>query len=82
MGNQKKKLAVTLTSMAGALVLAGCASTSDLQRVENEVSELRAMVEAAQARAAEAENKAAQCTQVCEATNEKVDRMFQQSLRK
>ena len=77
-----KKLGATLTTMAAALVLAGCASSGDLQQVKTEVSELRAMVEAAQARAAAAESSAAQCTQICEATNEKVDRMFQQSLRK
>jgi Alanine-zipper, major outer membrane lipoprotein len=57
-------------------------SSDDLTELENEVADLRTRLDAADARSAEAEAAAARCTEVCEATSERTDRMLQQSLQK
>ena len=77
-------LRVGLT-IAGALLMLGACQTvtpDDLARVESEVASLRTQVNAADAKAADAQAAAAHCTEVCQATQEKAERMYQQSLRK
>jgi hypothetical protein len=77
-------LRVGLT-MAAALVMLGACQTvtqDDLARVESEVAGLRTQVDAANSKAADAQAAAAHCTEVCQATQEKAQRMYEQSLRK
>ena len=71
--------------LMAALALAGCNTVSmeDLQRVENEVAELRARVEAAEARtdasamsADSALDSAGQCNQVCQQVSDRLDELY------
>ena len=71
-----------------ALALAGSntASMEDLQRVETEVAELRARIEAAEARsnasamsADSALDAAAQCNQVCQQVSDRLDELYLES---
>ncbi len=73
------------SALMAALALAGCntASVEDLQRVENEVAELRARIEAAEARsnasamsADSALDAAAQCNQVCQQVSDRLDELY------
>jgi outer membrane murein-binding lipoprotein Lpp len=73
---------------AADLALAGCNSPSmaDLQRIESEVAELRARLEAAEARAnvsrASADSaldSAGQCHEVCLRVSERLDQLFLQT---
>jgi outer membrane murein-binding lipoprotein Lpp len=72
---------------AADLALAGCSSPSmaDLQRIESEVAELRARLEAAEARAnasmASADSaldSAGQCNEVCLRVSERLDELYLQ----
>jgi Alanine-zipper, major outer membrane lipoprotein len=71
--------------VSAALVLLGACQTvtpDDLSRVENEVADLRARLDAAEASTAQSTAAAARCTETCEANTARVDRMFQESMRK
>ena len=68
-----------------ALALAGCntASIEDLQRVENEVAELHARIEAVEASsnasamsADSALDAAGQCNQVCQQVSDRLDELY------
>jgi Alanine-zipper, major outer membrane lipoprotein len=77
-------LRVGLTIAAALFTLSACQSVTkdDLARVEDEVASLRTQVDAANAKAADAQTAASQCTQTCQETQEKTQRMYEQSLRK
>lgn len=71
--------------LAMVLALPGCntVSTEDLQRVENQVAELRSRVEAAEARvnasavsADSALDSAGQCSQVCQQVSDRLDELY------
>jgi phage shock protein A len=71
--------------LAAVLGLAGCNTPSmeDFQRVENEVAELRARVEAAEAQADESSlsadsalDSAGQCNQVCGQVSDRLDELY------
>jgi Alanine-zipper, major outer membrane lipoprotein len=82
--SRTKTLKVGLAGVAALLMLSACQTVTpdDLSRVESEVADLRARLDAADASAARATAAAAQCTETCEANTARVDRMFQESLRK
>ena len=77
-------LRVGLTIAAALVMLGACQTVTkdDLARVESEVASLRTEVDAANAKSADVQAAAAHCTDVCQATQEKAERMYQQSLRK
>jgi hypothetical protein len=75
-------LRVGLTIAAALVFLSACATRDDLARVESDVASLRSQIDAANARAADAQTAASQCTQTCQETQEKTQRMYEQSLRK
>jgi hypothetical protein len=77
-----RTLRAGLTIAAALVFLGACATRDDLARVENEVASLRSQVDAANAKAADAQSAASQCTQTCQETQEKAQRMYEQSLRK
>ena len=80
-----KGLLTNLALLAAVLGLAGCNTPSmeDFQRVENEVTELRARVEAAEAQADESSlsadsalDSAGQCNQVCGLVSDRLDELY------
>ncbi len=78
-----------LAVAAVVFAIAGCASNQELQTLRGEVDGLKADVAAAQADAAEAKVSAQRAEQAAEGarmqsmeTNEKIDRMFKQSMYK
>jgi Alanine-zipper, major outer membrane lipoprotein len=79
-----RTLRLGLTLAAALAILSACQTVTpdDLSRVENEVADLRARLDATEASAAQATAAALQCTETCEANTARVDRMFQESLRK
>ena len=75
--------------LAAVLALAGCNTPSmeDLRRVENEVADLRARLEAAEARADasavaadSALDSAGQCNQVCQQVSDRLDELYLETL--
>jgi len=68
---------VALAGLAalGAVMMTGCASTS-------EIAEIRAMAEDAKATADKALQRAEEANTCCNNTNEKIDRMFKKSMYK
>lgn len=79
-----RMLRFALTFSAALAILGACQTVTpeDLSRVENEVADLRARLDAAEASATQSTAAAARCTETCEANTARVDRMFQESLRK
>ena len=79
-----RTLGLGLTMAAAQMFLSACQTVTpdDLSRVESQVTDLSTRLDAAEARAAQADAAAARCTQTCEANAERVERMYQQSLRK
>ncbi len=77
-------LRVGLTIVAALIMLSACQATNpdDLSQLQSEVASLRAQVEADETKAADAQAAAAHCTDICQATQEKSERMYEQSLRK
>ncbi len=87
---------VTVSAVALALGLAGCASTSELKKLEKRVDQVEATANqaadkadsamssaaAANAAAEEARAMAEESSACCVSTNEKIDRMFEESQRK
>ena len=80
------KIAVLMLSVG---VAGGCASTSDLQRVESIANEARAMAERNGQTADEAKTMASQAMQAaqdaqacCRENSEKMDRVFRKSMYK
>jgi murein lipoprotein len=67
---------VALTGMTG------CATTRDLDTLKVQVEKAQASADAAAAAAAAAQAKANGAQQCCDNTNEKLDRMFKQSMNK
>jgi hypothetical protein len=78
----KSTLIRTLTVAASLGVVVGCASTQDLQAVRDEVEQAKAEAAQAQATADQALAAAMAGQSCCDATNEKIDRMFKQSMLK
>lgn len=86
--SKPKALVVTAAMLAAMPALAGCntPSTADLHRIENEMAELRARLEAAERRATasaasadSALDSAGQCNQVCLRVSERLDELFLQT---
>ena len=69
-----------LALVAGLTV--GCASTSDLQKVQNDANEAKAMARQALDTANEAKSIAQDAKSVSMATEEKINRMFKKSMYK
>jgi len=78
----RSTLVRTLTATALLGVVAGCASTQDLQAVRDEVEQAKAQAAQAQTTADQALSAAQSGQSCCDATNEKIDRMFKQSMLK
>lgn len=83
--SKPKALIVIPALLTAVLALAGCNTPSieDFQRVENELAELRARVEAAEARtnastasADMALDSAGQCSQVCLQVSDRLDELY------
>ncbi len=68
--------------LLGSLLLAACATNSDLLEVRQIAEQARSESSAAQATANEARNIAQQAMQMSQATDERVNRMFQRSMMK
>jgi murein lipoprotein len=62
--------------------LTGCATTRDLDTLKAEVEKAQATADSAAAAAAAAQAKANGAQTCCDNTNEKLDRMFKQSMNK
>ncbi|HNW78124.1 MAG TPA: alanine-zipper protein [Candidatus Competibacteraceae bacterium] len=67
-----------LALVAGLTV--GCASTSDLQKVQNDANEAKSMARNAMDTANEAKSIATDARSVSMATEEKINRMFKKSM--
>jgi proline dehydrogenase len=76
----------TLTKIAALAVIAGltvgCASTSDLQKVQNDANEAKSMARNAMDTANEAKSIAGEARSMSMATEEKLNRMFGRAMRK
>ena len=77
--NKLAKLSVL--ALAAALTV-GCASNSALKEVRAEAQRAQATANEAKAMASDALNAANSAQACCDATNEKIDRMFQRSVMK
>jgi len=62
--------------------IAGCASTKDLDALRSEVEQVKANAAQAQSTADQALTASQAGQSCCDATNEKIDRMFKQSMLK
>lgn len=94
--NQAISKIVTVSAVALAMGLGGCASTSELKKLEKRVDQVEATANqaadkadsamssasAASASAEEAKGMAEEANACCVSTNEKIDRMFEESQRK
>ncbi|HPE73373.1 MAG TPA: alanine-zipper protein [Candidatus Competibacter sp.] len=69
-----------LVLIAGLTV--GCASTSDLQKVQNDANEAKSMARNAMDTANEAKSMASEAKSISMATEEKINRMFKKSMYK
>ncbi|MDG4555642.1 MAG: Lpp/OprI family alanine-zipper lipoprotein [Candidatus Competibacter sp.] len=69
-----------LALIAGLTV--GCASTSDLQKVQNDANEAKSMARNAMDTANEAKSMAGEAKSISMATEEKINRMFKKSMYK
>ncbi len=69
-----------LALIAGLTV--GCASTSDLQKVQNDANEAKSMARNAMDTANEAKSMAGEAKSMSMATEEKINRMFKRSMYK
>ena len=69
-----------LALIAGLTV--GCASTSDLQKVQNDADEAKSMARNAMDTANEAKSMASEAKSISMATEEKINRMFKKSMYK
>jgi len=78
--NLKTLTIVTLS--AGMLVLGGCASTQDIEKLRAEVEQANATANAAAADAAEAKRLAAEAKAQSEETEDKINRMFKKAMYK
>jgi murein lipoprotein len=78
----KSMIRTAATAMLGGLLLAGCATNSDLMEVRQIAEQAQADASSAQATANEARTIAQQAMQMSQATDERVNRMFQRSMMK
>ena len=69
-----------LALIAGLTV--GCASTSDLQKVQNDANEAKGMASNAMGTANDAQSIAMEAKSMSMATEEKINRMFKKSMYK
>ncbi|MGB5063030.1 MAG: Lpp/OprI family alanine-zipper lipoprotein [Candidatus Competibacter sp.] len=76
----------SLTKIAALALIAGltvgCASTSDLQKVQNDANEAKSMARNAMDTANEAKSMAGEAKSISMATEEKINRMFKKSMYK
>lgn len=76
------RLVGTIVVAMPLLALGACATSDDVNALRSEVQQARAAADKAAAEAAEARRLAEQANRRSSETDEKVDRMFQRSLRK
>jgi len=77
------KKILNICAITAAVILAtGCVSTSDLDAVRTLAEQAQADAQAANATAAEAKSIAEQAMQMSQATDERINRMFQRSMLK
>ena len=82
MSSISKKLAgLSVLAMCAALTV-GCASNSSVKEVRAEAQRAQATANEAKAMASDALNAANSAQACCDATNEKIDRMFNRSMMK
>lgn len=74
--------AIPFIIAAPLLLLAGCATQTDLDALRSEVSEAKAMAESAQRDAVTAAAEARRAAEAAQAASEKADRILKESLRK
>ena len=76
----------SLTKISALALIAGltdgCASTSDLQKVQNDANEAKSMARNAMDTANEAKSMASEAKSISMATEEKINRMFKKSMYK
>ena len=75
------------TAATGAMLVAlagitGCATTSDLNALQAQIDSVQATADKAVADAAAAQSSADAAQACCNANSEKMDRMFEKSMRK
>lgn len=78
----KPMIRTAVTVVLGGLLLAGCVTGNDLMEVRQIAEQARSDAAAAQATANEARSVAQQAMEMSQATDERVNRMFQRSMMK
>jgi outer membrane murein-binding lipoprotein Lpp len=73
---------VALAAVMPLLALGGCASSSSVEQLRQEVASVRAIAQAADQKATNAQATAQQALQEARLANEKADRIFREGLRK
>jgi outer membrane murein-binding lipoprotein Lpp len=71
-----------LAGVAALFMLGACVSPDQVSSLESRVGALESQVSAADARASQFEAAANQCTNTCQAAEERAERMYQQSMTK
>ena len=81
----RKTSKYALTAVAAAMLLAlstGCATTQQIEEIRSMAQDAKQTAVQADQRAASAERKADEALRCCKETKEKIDRMFEKSMRK
>lgn len=78
----KSMIRTTVAALLGGFLLTGCVTGNDLMEVRQIAEQARADAAAAQATANEARSVAQQAMEMSQATDERVNRMFQRSMMK
>ncbi|MEZ5576296.1 MAG: alanine-zipper protein [Candidatus Competibacteraceae bacterium] len=79
--SMKSLIKVSALALIAGLTV-GCASTSDLQKVQNDANEAKSMARNAMDTANEAKSMASEAKSISMATEEKINRMFKKSMYK
>jgi len=77
----KKVINLSMITLAVSLV-AGCATTSDVENLQSQVNDLDATAKQASADAASAQTSADRASQLSQEANSKLDKKFRKSMRK
>ena len=79
--SMKSLIKVSALALIAGLTV-GCASISDLQKVQNDANEAKSMARNAMDTANEAKSMAGEAKSISMATEEKINRMFKKSMYK
>ena len=77
----KKVINLSMITLAVSLV-AGCATTSDVENLQSQVNDLDTTAKQASADAASAQTSADRASQLSQEANSKLDKKFRKSMRK